>query len=244
MARSVEYREVCAGAVAEFGGEGRKVITAEGLSVGVFYVAGQWHALQNSCLHRGGPVCKGPLTDGILTCPWHGYQYRLATGELLLDPDARLPRYPVEVRDDQVYLRIPVLVRDAVDVSLADLFAKADAPLTDHPENAASAPHELAANEFHVAGFGPGQIKLVAVDGAAVAVYNVDGAFYATHNECTHVGAPMHEGALNGTTAVCPWHGSCFDVKTGAVLKGPAKRPLQTYKVAIAGDVGRVEAGA
>ena len=225
----------------EFEDDGRKVIAAEGWSIGVFYVEGQWHALQNSCLHRGGPVCKGPLTDGILTCPWHGYQYKLATGELLLDPDAKLPRYPVEVRNDQVYLHIPVLVRDAVDVSLADLFAKADAPSTVHPENAASAPRELAANEFHVAGFAPGQIKLVAVDGAAVAVYNVHGAFYATHNECTHVGAPMNEGALNGSTAVCPWHGSCFDVKTGAVLKGPAKMPLRAYRVVVDGAVGRVE---
>ena len=241
MARSVEYREVCAGAVAEFAGDGRKVITAEGLSVGVFLVEGQWHALQNSCLHRGGPVCKGPLTDGILTCPWHGYQYKLATGELLLDPDAKLPRYPVEVRGDQVYLRIPVLVRDTVDVSLADLFAKADAPSTDRPENIASALHELAANEFHVAGFGPGQIKLVAVDGATVAVYNVDGAFYATHNECTHVGAPLSEGDLEGSTIVCPWHASCFDVTTGAVLKGPAKVPLRVYRVVVDGEVGRVE---
>jgi len=242
MARSVEYREVCAGAVAEFAGEGRKVISAEGLSIGVFLVDGQWHALQNSCLHRGGPVCKGPLTDGMLTCPWHGYQYRLATGELLLDPDARLPRYPVEVRGDLVYLRIPVLVRDAVDISLADLFARADAPSSDQPTNAASAPHELAANEFHLAGFAPGQIKLAAVDGEAVAVYNVDGAFYATHNACTHVGAPMNEGGLNGSTAVCPWHASCFDVVTGAVLKGPAKVPLRTYSVVVDGDIGRVEA--
>ncbi len=241
MARSVEHREVHAGSVTEFGDNGRKVVEAEGLSIGVFCVDGAWHALQNSCLHRGGPVCKGPLEDGILTCPWHGYQYKLATGELLLDPDAKLPRYPVEVRGDQVYLRVPVLVRDAVDISLADLFAKADAPSADHPAKVGAESPKLAANEFSLTGFQPGQIKLVTVDGQAVAVYNVDGAFYATHNECTHVGAPMNEGELNGSTAVCPWHGSCFDVTTGAVLKGPAKRPLQTYRVVVDGEVGRVE---
>jgi nitrite reductase/ring-hydroxylating ferredoxin subunit/hemoglobin-like flavoprotein len=242
MARSVEYREVCAGAVAEFAGEGRKVISAEGLSVGVFLVDGQWHALQNSCLHRGGPVCKGPLTDGILTCPWHGYQYKLATGELLLDPDARLPRYPVEVRGDLVYLRIPVLVRDAVDISLAALFAKADAAPPEPPEEVIATARDLAANAFQVSGFMPGQIRRVVVDGEAVAVYNVDGAFYATHNACTHVGAPLDEGELAGATVVCPWHASCFDVVTGAVLKGPAKVPLRTYSVVVEGDIGRVEA--
>ncbi|MEZ4766888.1 MAG: Rieske 2Fe-2S domain-containing protein [Caldilineales bacterium] len=239
MARSVEYREALAGTLAEFADGGRKVIEAEGLSIGVFLVDGEWHALQNSCLHRGGPVCKGTLEDGVLTCPWHGYQYKLHTGELLLDPDARLPRYDVEVRGDQVYVRIPVLVRDQVDISLADLFAKADtAPA---PTGQPAAPRPLAANEFRVADLKPGQMLALILDGATVAVYNIDGTFYATQDECTHADGPLSEGDLDGTTVVCPWHASCFDVTTGAVLKGPAREPLKTYTVVIGGEVGRVE---
>ena len=237
MARSVEVREVLAGTVAEFKDSGRKVIEAEGLSIGVFLLDGEWHALQNSCLHRGGPVCKGTLEGGVLTCPWHGYQYKLHTGELLLDPDAKLPRYEVEVRGDEVYLSIPVLVRDEVDISLADLFAEADV----HPAAESVQPRALAANEFRVADLQPGQAMALTVDNATVAVYNVDGTFYATQDECTHVDGPLSEGDMEGSTIICPWHASCFDVTTGAVLKGPAREPLKTYKVVVDGDVASVE---
>ena len=237
MARSIDYREVYAGSVAEIAADGRKIVEAEGLSIGIFYVDEKWHALQNSCLHRGGPICAGPLENGVLTCPWHGYQYQLDTGHLLLDPDAKLPRYPVEVRGEEVYLRIPVLVRDEVDISLADLFAKADVqPVADAVQSRA-----LAENEFRTADLLPGHAMALAVNGAAVAVYNVDGTFYATQDECTHADGPMSEGDLDGSMAICPWHASCFDVTTGAVLKGPARRPLRTYRVVVDGEVGRVE---
>lgn len=237
IARSIDYREVVAGSVDEIAGAGRKIIEAEGLSIGVFYVDDQWHALQNSCLHRGGPVCSGPLVNGVLTCPWHGYQYRLDTGQLLLDPDARLPRYPVEVRGDQVVLHIPVLIRDHVDISLADLFAKAEAASAATPAET----RPLAANEFRVADLKPGQSLLLDVNNYAVVVFNVDGAFYATQEECTHADGPLSEGELDGPMVICPWHASCFDVTTGAVLKGPAREPLQTYTVVVEGEVGRVE---
>ena len=232
IARAVEYREVIVGSVGELRQCGRKIVEVEGLSIGVFHDNGAWHALQNSCLHRGGPVCNGPLEDGVLTCPWHGYQYKLDTGELLIDPSVKLPRYPVEVRDDMVTLRVPVLIRDEVDISLADLFAKAEAK--------AAAQRTLAANEFAAADLQPGQIKLVSVDGAAVAVYNADGTFYATQDECSHADGPLSEGELDGCTVICPWHASCFDVRTGAVLKGPATEPLRVYRVDVDGDVGRV----
>ena len=79
IARTIEYREVLVGMVDEIPEGQRKIIDAEGLSIGVFHQDGQWVALQNSCLHRGGPVCAGDLTGGTLTCPWHGYQYALAS---------------------------------------------------------------------------------------------------------------------------------------------------------------------
>jgi nitrite reductase/ring-hydroxylating ferredoxin subunit len=233
IARAIEYREVQVGSADELRQSGRKIVEVEGLSIGVFYHDGAWHALQNSCLHRGGPVCNGPLEDGVITCPWHGYQYRLETGELLIDPSVKLPSYPVEARDGQVYLNVPVLIRDAVDISLDDLFAKADAK--------AAAQAKLAPNEFRVADLPAGEIALVSVDGEDVAVYNVDGAFYATQDICPHADGPLSEGALDGSMVICPWHASCFDVVTGAVLKGPATEPLRVYRVVVDGDVGRVE---
>lgn len=82
----------------------------------------------------------------------------------------------------------------------------------------------------------PGTGTVVDVRGTAVAVFNVGGTFYAVANACTHVGGPLGEGRLDGTTVTCPWHGSRFDVTSGQVLQGPARRPVATYPVRVQGD--------
>jgi nitrite reductase/ring-hydroxylating ferredoxin subunit len=77
---------------------------------------------------------------------------------------------------------------------------------------------------------------VVDAQGTAIAVFNVGGTFYAIANACTHVGGPLGEGRLEGTTVTCPWHGSQFDVTSGQVLKGPARRPAAAYPVQVRGD--------
>ena len=67
-------------------------------------------------------------------------------------------------------------------------------------------------------------------------------AYYATAEECTHVGGPLSEGELNGNEVTCPWHGSCFRVTDGEVTCPPAKERLKTYAVQIDGEIGRVQA--
>ncbi len=65
----------------------------------VFLERGQVHVLDNLCLHVGSPIDGGPVRDGIVFCPWHGWAYRLADGSLLTsfgDHDG-LRRYPAEV---------------------------------------------------------------------------------------------------------------------------------------------------
>ena len=74
------------------------------------------------------------------------------------------------------------------------------------------------------------------------AVFNVAGHFCATQAKCTHKQGPLNEGKLNGSTVTCPWHGSQFNVCTGEVLQGPAIDPLQTYRVIVEGEIGKVEA--
>jgi nitrite reductase/ring-hydroxylating ferredoxin subunit len=77
---------------------------------------------------------------------------------------------------------------------------------------------------------------VVSVEGKTIALFNAGGTFYAIANECTHVGGPLGEGRLDGTTVTCPWHGSQFDVTTGQVVKGPARRPVATYPVRVQGN--------
>lgn len=82
----------------------------------------------------------------------------------------------------------------------------------------------------------PGQGKVVQADGRAIALFNVDGTFYAVDNTCTHVGGPLGEGALIGEQVTCPWHGAEFNVTTGKMLSPPAKSDVRTYPVEIDGD--------
>lgn len=74
-----------------------------------------------------------------------------------------------------------------------------------------------------------------------VAVFNVAGSFCATQAKCPHKQGPLNEGNLAGSTVTCPWHGSQFNVCTGAVLRGPAGDPLKTYRVIVEGEIWRVE---
>ena len=97
---------------------------------------------------------------------------------------------------------------------------------------------QLNENEFRVSDVPPGSVLLV----GKVAVFNVAGRFCATHSICTHRGGLLSEGTIEDTTVTCPLHGSQFNVCTGAVLRGPAKDPLKTYRVIVDGEVGRVEA--
>lgn len=77
----------------------------------------------------------------------------------------------------------------------------------------------------------PGEIKAVRVDGVDVLLCNVDGEFYAVHDECTHECFPLSEGTLDGHAVVCMLHGARFDVRNGEVLALPAYGPVTTYAV-------------
>lgn len=95
----------------------------------------------------------------------------------------------------------------------------------------------LQGHEFRIGEVPPGSVLLL----GDVTVFNVEGAFCATQARCPHRQGPLHEGTLDGSTVTCPWHGAQFNACTGAVLRGPAKEPLETYAVTVDGDVGRVD---
>jgi 3-phenylpropionate/trans-cinnamate dioxygenase ferredoxin subunit len=82
----------------------------------------------------------------------------------------------------------------------------------------------------------PGGVKVVRLDDQSVAVFNVDGAYFALEDVCTHDGGPLAEGSLVGDVIECPRHGAKFNVRTGAVLAFPATAPVPTYAVRVDGD--------
>jgi nitrite reductase/ring-hydroxylating ferredoxin subunit len=79
----------------------------------------------------------------------------------------------------------------------------------------------------------PGRAVRVTVEGRSVAVFNLGTAMYAIDAACTHIRGPLDQGRVEGTLVTCPWHGSQFDLRTGAVKRGPAAQPVKTYPVRI-----------
>ncbi|MBI2845140.1 MAG: Rieske 2Fe-2S domain-containing protein, partial [Chloroflexi bacterium] len=71
--------------------------------------------------------------------------------------------------------------------------------------------------------------------GKDIALFNVNGQFFAIDDVCAHAGGPLSEGTLEGTTVTCPWHGSQYDVRSGQVLEGPALRGVASYKMKVEG---------
>ena len=79
-----------------------------------------------------------------------------------------------------------------------------------------------------------GQCKTVRANGRIIALYNVDGTFYATDDTCSHNGGPLGEGTLEGTTITCPWHHWQYDVTTGQMMVN-ASTKIDTYAVRVEG---------
>ncbi len=79
----------------------------------------------------------------------------------------------------------------------------------------------------------PGSAKRVLVATRALAVFNLDGAFFVTDDTCTHGFASLAEGFIDGGVVECPWHGGAFDIRSGAAVARPCEMPIATYTVAI-----------
>lgn len=80
----------------------------------------------------------------------------------------------------------------------------------------------------------PGEMLAVATEQAPrVAIYNVDGEFFATTNVCTHAVAMLTDGYLEGDQIECPLHGGMFNVRTGEPTHFPCTEPLTTYAIEV-----------
>jgi len=87
-------------------GTGR-VVQAGGRVLALFNVDGRFYAIDNTCLHRGGPLGEGDLEGRVVTCPWHGWRWDVTTGANVNNPAVRVACFPVTVEDGQVFVEVP-----------------------------------------------------------------------------------------------------------------------------------------
>jgi 3-phenylpropionate/trans-cinnamate dioxygenase ferredoxin subunit len=89
-----------------------------------------------------------------------------------------------------------------------------------------------------------GEMRVFDLEGSKVNVARAAGGLYAFDDTCPHMGCSLANGELQGTTVTCACHGSQFDVTSGAVLRGPAQRPVRSHTLevqegAIMAETGR-----
>ena len=86
-------------------GEGR-CVEVEGHAIAVFNVGGNFHAIDNSCPHRGGPLADGPVSGTMVTCPWHGWQFDCTSGQSSMNPTMGVTVYKASVDGDDVFIEL------------------------------------------------------------------------------------------------------------------------------------------
>ena len=92
--------------VSELAPGGVKQVTANGKTIALCNVGGQFYALDNECVHRGGPLSEGYLDGEKLECPWHAWQYDVHTGAVTMNPSAKVPTYEVKIEGSAVFVAI------------------------------------------------------------------------------------------------------------------------------------------
>jgi nitrite reductase/ring-hydroxylating ferredoxin subunit len=82
----------------------------------------------------------------------------------------------------------------------------------------------------------PGTMKGFKAGEARILISNIGGNYYGIGDRCSHRGCSLSKGRMEGEVVTCPCHGSKLNVKTGAVVKGPAEEPAPSCKVTVEGD--------
>ena len=83
-----------------------KMVEANGKKIALFKQSGKFHALDNTCVHQGGPLGEGSLEGNTVTCPWHSWTYDITTGVSPDNPAAKVATFKVEVQGDDVLVDV------------------------------------------------------------------------------------------------------------------------------------------
>ncbi len=94
--RTAKTEEIPAGTIREF--------QVNGTTLAIANVDGKFYAINNTCLHRGGPLGQGELEGNVVTCPWHGWQYDVTSGKVAVNPSVGVQTYPIEVRGEDLFV--------------------------------------------------------------------------------------------------------------------------------------------
>jgi nitrite reductase (NADH) small subunit len=86
-------------------GASLEIVVADRI-VALFNVDGAYFALDGVCPHQGGPLGKGALSGCLVTCPWHGWQFDVSTGQHRLNAKFHQPRFPVRIEDGEVWIEL------------------------------------------------------------------------------------------------------------------------------------------
>ncbi len=81
-------------------------VTVDGRNVALFNVEGAFHALENRCAHRGGPLAEGSLAGKVVFCPWHDWQFDVTDGACVNAPGVSVKSFSVSVRDGDVIVDV------------------------------------------------------------------------------------------------------------------------------------------
>jgi len=90
---------------------------------------------------------------------------------------------------------------------------------------------------------GVGEVRKIEAGGLTLAVYNLDGAFYATDDACTHGPGSLSEGFVDGDTIECNFHQGVFNIRTGECVRPPCMIPVRTYRTVVEHGLVYVEVG-
>lgn len=84
-----------------------KEFVVDGRIIALFNIDGRFHALDGICPHAGGPLAEGYLRKNVVTCPWHGWQFDVTTGQHCLNARLKHARFEVAVEGNDVFVELP-----------------------------------------------------------------------------------------------------------------------------------------
>lgn len=94
------------GSIIDFPPETAREVVAADRIVAIFHVGGEFYALDGICPHQGGPLGQGVLTGCVVTCPWHGWQFDVRTGQHQINATLTHPRFDVMVDGDNLLVDV------------------------------------------------------------------------------------------------------------------------------------------